>query len=296
MPTSAPPLVWLRAFESAARLGSFKAAAAELNVSPSTVSHQIRDLEEMLGLPLFERQQRSTVLTDEGRLFYQPLGEGFTLVNSATDQLMTEQKNSLTIGAFPLMMSEILTPNLAEIKQVTEIPHIRFRTNTSTTSLLSASVSDRSDVVIRYGRNVPKPFRGFEAKKLFDVSLVPIQSTMNEEINSLDAFVDQPRIKVSGPFDGWKSWADAWGVTFQGGTYALETDSFLAAIRAVEQGIGVSLGIFPYLNPLIPRGGIRVLDSFRCSTKESAYLVYPPHHKSNLAIEKLSAWLSNYLK
>lgn len=296
MSQTAPPLIWLRAFESAARLGSFKAAAAELNVSPSTISHQIRDLESTLSVLLFERQQRATVLTDEGRVFFQPISEGFTLIKSAKNLLVDKRTNSFTIGAFPFMVSEILTPNLAEIVDVTGKSQIRFRTNTVTSTLLLASAADRTDALIRYGRNVDTPFRGFCTKKLFNVRLAPIQSVTDPKINSLQEIALRPKIKVTGPFDGWTRWASQLKTNLDSQEYAVETDSFHAAVRAVEQGLGISLGIFPYMNPLLREGRIRVLDSFSCDINESAYLVFAPHHKDNPTIEKLFNWLVDYLK
>lgn len=296
MSSSAPPLIWLRAFEAAARLGSFKAAAEELDVSPSTISHQIRDLEAKLAVLLFERHQRSTVLTDEGRALFQPLTDGFSLINSASPVLKDARADSLTIGAFPFMVSEILTPNLAEIVSVTEKSHIRFRTETATSTLLRASAADRSDVLIRYGRDVDTPFRGFCAKKLFRVCLAPIQAAASQQINSLEELSVEPKIKVTGPFDGWSRWAAHWQTSLADEDYAMETDSFHASVRAVEEGLGVSLGIFPYMNPLLRQGHIRVLDNLSCEIDESAYLVFAPHQKDNPAIGKLANWLIEYLK
>lgn len=82
---SRPPIQLnaLRAFEAAARHGSVKAAAQELNVSPSAVSHQIRQLENLLGSYLFERNGRGVELTDEGAKLLPKLEEGFGLIGEA---------------------------------------------------------------------------------------------------------------------------------------------------------------------------------------------------------------------
>ena len=82
------PLSALRAFEAAARLGSFKSAAEELAVTPTAVSHQIRALEAQTGLALFERQVRKVSLTDAGAQLYPVLHEGFDAFESALDRLM----------------------------------------------------------------------------------------------------------------------------------------------------------------------------------------------------------------
>ena len=69
-PSTLPPLTWLRAFDAAGRLGSFKAAAEALHVTPSAISHQIKSLEAHLGLPLFERAGARLALTVSGRAYW----------------------------------------------------------------------------------------------------------------------------------------------------------------------------------------------------------------------------------
>src|SRR6202034_587461 len=84
---ASPPLNALRAFEAAARHLSLTKAAAELNVSPGAVSHQIRGLEALLGVELFERQVRAIVLTASGKLLYPGLQTGFLHIREAGSAL-----------------------------------------------------------------------------------------------------------------------------------------------------------------------------------------------------------------
>src|SRR5471032_30483 len=78
-----PPLNALRAFEAAARLGSFKAAASELHVTHGAVSQHVRLLEEWLGAPLFERHNRRVVLTPAARAYLAEIGPAFEQVAAA---------------------------------------------------------------------------------------------------------------------------------------------------------------------------------------------------------------------
>ena len=78
-----PPLNALRAFEAIARHLSFARAAHELHVTPAALSHQIRGLEELLGLALFHRRTRAIELTDAGRLLYPGLSAGFEIRSKA---------------------------------------------------------------------------------------------------------------------------------------------------------------------------------------------------------------------
>lgn len=77
----------LRAFEAAARLSSFKQAAEELSLTPTTVSHHIANLESRLGVSLFHRQNRCIVLTSTGQFLATAMTEGFTIINNALDQV-----------------------------------------------------------------------------------------------------------------------------------------------------------------------------------------------------------------
>src|SRR5262249_11248620 len=113
MSTSTPPLTWLRAFESAARLGSLKDAAAELSVSPSTISHHVRDLEARLGVPLFAKQGRGLTLTEEGERYFSTLRPAFELLRTSTAQ-ESEAPRRLRIGCFPFLANEVIVPRLDE--------------------------------------------------------------------------------------------------------------------------------------------------------------------------------------
>ena len=108
-----PPLNALRAFEAIARHLSFAKAAEELHVTPAALSHQIRALEEQLGLPLFHRRTRAIELTDAGRLIYPGLHAGFESVRDAMAQLERDRDgNILVISATTGLTAKWLMPRL----------------------------------------------------------------------------------------------------------------------------------------------------------------------------------------
>ncbi|MGH8082026.1 MAG: LysR family transcriptional regulator, partial [Lysobacter sp.] len=95
-----PPLGALRAFEAAARLQSFKRAAEELSVTPTAISHQIRALEDQIGVRLFERQTRRVALTAAAERLYPVLRKGFDAFAEAIAELRTgSQRRALTLSA-----------------------------------------------------------------------------------------------------------------------------------------------------------------------------------------------------
>jgi LysR family glycine cleavage system transcriptional activator len=86
-----PPLNALRAFEAAARHLSFKKAAEELHVTPAAVSHQVKALEDHLGVSLSRRLTRALALTEAGENYYPTLRDGFDRFANATDRLLADE-------------------------------------------------------------------------------------------------------------------------------------------------------------------------------------------------------------
>lgn len=110
-----PPLNALKCFEAAARSGSFSKAADELHVTQSAVSHQIRQLEEHFGFPLFDRQGRQTVPTTRGRELADSLSEAFAIMASACKRAQQSGSGpSLTIAALPSVATIWLIPKLSD--------------------------------------------------------------------------------------------------------------------------------------------------------------------------------------
>src|SRR6478609_4990995 len=109
-----PPLSALRAFEAAARRGSFKLAASELAVTPTAISHQIRSLEEHIGLPVFDRQIRKVVLTEAGAQLYPVLRNGFDAFEAVLERLApTTRRPQVTISATTAFTAKWLVPRVS---------------------------------------------------------------------------------------------------------------------------------------------------------------------------------------
>src|SRR5438309_1603493 len=110
------PIGTLRAFEAASRLGSFKAGAAELGVTPAAVSHQIKSLEDALGLSLFERLHRSLRLTAAGKQLAAAAQEAFRLLERTLSSLSDQGKlggpATLNVSAAPSIAAKWLAPRL----------------------------------------------------------------------------------------------------------------------------------------------------------------------------------------
>lgn len=144
-----PSLTSIRAFESAARLLSFKAAADELNVSPTAISHQIRGLESHLKVTLFERKTRAIELTKEGRqlaLSSHELMKG--LLNTVNE--LTAQPNELTIGTTNAFAAMWLVPHLEHFRNQHADIEVAIRAEDG---LIDIENDHRVDMVIRSGHH-----------------------------------------------------------------------------------------------------------------------------------------------
>lgn len=179
-----PPLNALKAFEAAARHLSVKKAALELNVTPAAVSHQIRTLEEYLGIQLFHRRNRALDLTDAARAALPKLREGFDCMMQAVERLRTHHSPSrLTVSAAPSFAARWLMPRLHRFLVAHPEIDVRISARMRRASVdgkgdvaeratLEAWLDD-SDVAILYGRG---HYPGLRAKKLFELTVTPVCS------------------------------------------------------------------------------------------------------------------------
>ncbi|MFC3023061.1 transcriptional regulator GcvA [Vibrio zhugei] len=165
-----PPLNSLKVFEAAARHLSFTRAADELFVTQAAVSHQIKALEEFLGLKLFRRRNRSLLLTEEGQGYFADIKDIFSSIGEATDKLLERtEKGALTISLPPSFAIQWLVPRLADFNR--EEPDIDVRIKA--VDLEEGSLTDDVDVAIYYGRgNWPE----LRCDLLYQEFLIPLCS------------------------------------------------------------------------------------------------------------------------
>jgi DNA-binding transcriptional LysR family regulator len=143
-----PQLNSLRVFDSAARLTSFKAAALELNVTPTAVSHQIRNLEEKLGTLLFERKTRAITLTLEGEKLARVTHHSFQQISDVLEEVSDNQK-VLTVSTTSSFAAQWLVPRLENFRNCHSDIHVVVKTGEDLDNLQK---DRRIDLAIRYGQ------------------------------------------------------------------------------------------------------------------------------------------------
>ncbi len=165
-----PPLNALRAFESAGRHLSFTKAAAELNVTPAAIGHQVKALEELLEVPLFRRLTRALRLTDAGQAALPTLRQGFDKLAQGVEQMGAQRESrTLTISVSPSFGAMWLVPRLERFRS--RHPDIEIRID-GTDRRVDLARGD-ADVALRYG---PGGYNGVRVDWLFGQVNTPVCS------------------------------------------------------------------------------------------------------------------------
>ncbi len=165
-----PPLKSLRAFESAARHLSFTRAADELFVTQAAVSHQIKSLEEFLGVPLFVRKNRKLLLTDEGQSYWPKIRDIFEILTSATDQIKAQgASGALTVSVVPTFATVWLVPRLSRFNQMYPDIEVRLKASDDVVDFVREDV----DIAIYYDTG---DYPGMHSVTLLTEQLTPLCS------------------------------------------------------------------------------------------------------------------------
>jgi LysR family glycine cleavage system transcriptional activator len=234
-----PPLASLRAFEAAARHVSFKRAAEELAVTPTAVSHQIRQLEERLGVRLFERRTRQVVLTAAALELYPVLRDGFDAFARALDALAGRRtRRSLTLSVTGAFAARWLVPRLAAFRAAHPGLDLRVHASDEPVSLHGRDI----DAAIRYGRG---PYPGLAVIPLAADRFAPVSSPMlhlrrRSDLRRVPLLHFEWRNRRSDN-PTWRRWLE------QAGVAGVDADSGVLfsdeshAIQAAVAGQGVAL-------------------------------------------------------
>lgn len=234
-----PPLNALRTFEAAARHLSFTKAAAELFVTQTAVSHQIKALEEHLGMALFRRMNRRLMLTDEGQLLLPPVRDAFLTLESGVRALQEQHGGVLTISATPSFGPKWLASRIGRFQAL----HPEFEIQLAATPRLVDFAREGIDCGVRYGMG---DWPGLRADRLFDAELIPVCSPALQKgpppLCCPEDFRRHTLIHVLDDMDDWRMWLKAAGVTGIDPTKGPKFGSSLMALEAAAAGAGVAIG------------------------------------------------------
>jgi LysR family glycine cleavage system transcriptional activator len=292
MTSRLPSLNGLRAFEAAARHLSFTNAAAELNVTQTAISHQIRRLEEELGIRLFVRQNRALALTPQARDYLPGVRAAFNDLRLATDRLLRKGNDHvLTVSTLASLAAKWLLPRLSAFQEAHPGIDVRITTSTALVDFRSGDV----DAAIRYGRG---HWPGVRADWLTADELFPVCSpallTGNRPLKCPEDLAHHTLLHTSGVYDDdWRLWLTAAGLpTDISKPPGLTFDLILMTVQAALDGIGVAMGRTSYVEADIAKGRLVVPFKITLPTDAGFYLVSPEGRTDPPKLAAFRQWLA----
>jgi len=233
-----PPLNALRAFEASARQLSFTRAAEELFVTQAAISHQIKSLEEFLGIKLFMRKNRALLLSEEGQAYYLDIKDVFTSINDATERLLARgAKGAITVSLQPSFAIQWLVPRLNAFNALHPDIDVRIKAVDQAESSLTEDV----DVAIYYGRG---HWADIHAEQLQKEYLVPVCSPLllqgKKPLDKLEDLVNHTLLHDTSRRD-WKRWFKQVNVKATNVNHGPIFSHSAMVVQAALHGQGVAL-------------------------------------------------------
>jgi LysR family transcriptional regulator, glycine cleavage system transcriptional activator len=263
-----PPLRAVRTFEAFARHGGVNAAARELDVSPSAVSHQLRLLETFLRQALTARQGRNLILTDEGREYYRAIRSAFAVLRSATDHVREKSaQRQVTISLIPLFGINLFIPRLpAFLKE-----HPGLDINVTYANHRSYP-SDAADISIRFGTG---HWPGYHSEPLISGA---VSAYCSRAFAQQHGPIDSPQALSELPLlhdeerGTWAQWFEAAEVKHPAALSGLLLEDGQLALTATLTGLGCALLRAPLVVPYVGSGELVKLFDLTVDDGRAYYL------------------------
>lgn len=282
-----PPMSMLLAFEAAARLQSFTAAASEIMLTQSAVSRQIRALEDILGSPLFIRERQTVRLTDAGAAYAKEIAEALKRISSATLGFRANPYGgTLNLAILPTFGTRWLAPRLPRF--LAEHPGITINL---TTRLAPFDFDmDTADAAVHFG--LPH-WPGAELDFLMRETVVPACSAAFLEVHPIACAQDLLHVPllhlVSRP-DAWERWFEAHGIA-PGQLHGMLVDQFAIATQAAISGLGVALLPSFLIKAELARGDLLVPSDGPMESAEGYYLAWPSERQEYPPLKAFREWI-----
>lgn len=290
--TPLPPFAGLRAFHAAARRGRFKDAADDLGITESGISHQVRRLEEFLGVALFDRSSGRMTLTPVGERYFESIDPAVGQIREATAEILgPSDRKRVTLTVPPSLASLWLIPNMGS-----------FEANCSgidlqliTTARICDLRRDQIDLAIRHGHG---DWPGLESVFMFEQPGFPVcapgylDTAAEKDLQT--ALADSRIIVNSLHPEEWTEWAMAHGLEPPSTRGALVLSDFGQVLEAAERGLGLAIGRRPMVDERCTKGTlVAPFGSGSAPTAAAYYLCRPGGMQPTAAARKVHRWLTN---
>jgi LysR family glycine cleavage system transcriptional activator len=304
-----PPLNALRVFEAAARHLSFKEAANELSITQAAVSHQIKSLEDYLGVQLFKRAGRGVQLTEAARAALPRLRDGFDALAAAVETIhLRADETDLQITAPPVFTARWLMPRLADFAK--REPKIDVRVVSSSKMVDAGALdtaqlvgnldlrSDASGVEIHLGAG---DYPGYRADRLFGVATVVVASPQLVKGSSpihqpadlaRHTLLHDDAMDLVAHGHAWQKWLEVAGVADKvDGTRGPHFSTNILSLEAASQQLGVALALRPLIDADLGSGRLCAPFEIELKPQSAYYLVCPEVIAERPAVVAFRKWL-----
>jgi len=285
----------LRGFEASARLLSFTAAASELFLTQSAVSRQVQQLEEQLGVKLFERRTRALVLTEPGDRYYRDVAKALNQLREATIAVRAQTTPVVRVTTTLTFASQWLVPRLAAFQK----EHPDIAVHVVADNIVRDLERNSLDIALRY---CPAEAAGPGAEKLFGEQVAPVAAPTLLKglgLRGVEDLLKLPLIELEDPTGmalwlSWKVWCEAMGVARPRTSSGLTFSHYDQVVQAVVSGQGVALGRFPLLDPLVvERRLVTPLKGRQYATlaRRAYWMVVAPAAAQRAEVKTFCAWM-----
>jgi len=277
------PLDTLRAFEAAARTGSFSAAAEALNLTHGAVSRQIAKLEHWLGQRLFKRQARGVDLTPEGQRLFLRTTEALALIADSSDRWI-EAKGSAVVrlASLPSVSGLWLMPRLRALESGTPELRVELIIDHRESDL----TDDGIDLALRCGRGgIPKrnSIQLFE-ERIYPIAAPDLAAAIGK--GAPERLLDFPLVHDSDA-SGWRAWFGAQGLDYRPRKQDRRFEDYNLVLDAAAHGLGIALARPPLAEKMLRQGGVVAVDD-RTVLNPVAYWLDRPEGKLRPAAAELA--------
>jgi len=284
-----PPFAAIKAFEAAARHCNFQQAADELLISSSAVSHQVKALEDRLGIQLFIRNNNRLTLTPEGHSYHGELREALDLIEQATARVAKPRgRTFLTVNLFPALAEMWLIPRLGAFHEAHPDITVRLMTITRPSDLAGTGV----DLQIHYCAASADASVG---DILFDEELVPVCSPdylkRTGIIGDPSEMLQRTLIYCNSEPGEWSMWLGSEGLASDVVGHWLELDTRSSTLSAAKEGLGIAIGRRPFIDDAIADGSLVMPVPQPLSTGYSYYLVSTRPSSGLIGVRRFRDWL-----
>lgn len=286
-----PPFTALKAFEAAAQHDSFKAAADDVSLSPSAISHQIRSLEDYLGFQLFIRDKGFVRLSERGKDYHNDIGRIFDELEKTTqDFRILRHKPKIVINLFHSFLSSWLYDKLPSFQQQNPDIELSFISSDNPPEYDKFDF----DVAIYFGT---EPLPSNKSVHLIDDYMTLVASPemaqklpSEEDIFDLEQF---PFLHCTCETKEWETWFNAFNQPCPKQDYQLNTNDRSMVLNGAAQNMGIAIGRQPFMEKHLRNGSLVIPYEKYIDTGYKYYLTYPKTLIRNPHIGKFEKWLTN---